>query len=353
MVTNKFRANMPLMRHYDKVVVVVALIVLLISLAWLITAGGSQKESLKRYMDDVEALKPTKSDLAAIDMELYNKALTSVLNPMKLVEGDERKPSFLLPERRLFCVNSACKKPVSADAPHCWACGQKQPKIGEPGDDDVKDGVSVKWLRDMGLPPDTDVAADMDEDGFTVLEEYKFKTNPKDKSSHPPFAEKLVLKEIKSVRLPLVFSGINIMPDKAKLLAFNWTGKLPRTYWVRENEAIGDTGYTAGTVTVKSEKRDNPLTPGKTKRVDTSTVVIKRKADGKEIILQVNETEKNTDVEATLDFVIDELELKLVENQEFKLREETYRVLSIDMANNTVKVENTISGKQKVVKKLD
>lgn len=353
MAANKSRDDMPLMRYYDKVVVVVALVILLISLAWLITAGVSQKASVTSYMNDVEALKPAKSDLAAIDMEPYNKALKSVETPMRMIEGDESKPSFLLPERRVLCANNACKKPVPFDAAQCWACGEKQPKTGEPGEDENKGGVSAKWLRDMGLPPDTDVAADMDEDGFSVLDEYKFKTNPKEKSSHPPYSEKLVLKELKSMRLPLVFSGVNIMPNKAKQLTFNWTGKLPRTYWVRENEAIGDTGYTAGTVTVKMEKRENPLTPGKPKDVDVSTVMLKRKADGKEIILQVNETEKNTDVEATLDFAIDKLELKLVENQEFKLREETYRVLSIDMANNTMKVENTASGKQKVVKKLD
>jgi hypothetical protein len=81
--------------------------------------------------------------------------------------------------------------------------------------------------------------------------------------------------------------------------------------------------------------------------------VLKRKTDGKEILLQVDEVGKNTDVEATLDFLIDKLELKLIENQEFKLREETYRVIAIDMATNTIKVENTASGKQKVVKKLD
>jgi hypothetical protein len=136
-------------------------------------------------------------------------------------------------------------------------------------------------------------------------------------------------------------------------LTINWTGKLPRTYFVNEGEAIGDTGYVAGTVTVKSEKRDNPLMPGNTKVVDVSTVVLKRKTDGKEILLQVDEVGKNTDVEATLDFLIDKLELKLIENQEFKLREETYRVIAIDMATNTIKVENTASGKQKVVKKLD
>lgn len=153
--------------------------------------------------------------------------------------------------------------------------------------------------------------------------------------------------------LPLIFSGVNIMPGGAKQLTFNWKGKLPRTYWVKENEAIGDTGYIAGTVTIKSEKRENPLTPGKMKDVDVSTVAIKRKSDGKEIVLQVNEDGKNTDVEATLEFLIDKLEIKVIENQEFKLREETYRVVSIDMTKNTVMVEQTANGKQKVVRKLD
>ena len=354
MAANQTRADMPLVRYYDKVVVVVALVILLISLAWLITAGVKQKQRVTDYMDEVEALKPAKSDVAPIDMEPYNKAVKTVTSPIKMLEGDETKASFLLPERRVTCVNPACKKPVPFEASQCWACGEKQPKVG---DDDREllnaSGVPAKWLRDMGLPPETDVSLDLDEDGFSVLEEYRLKTHPKDKSAHPIYAEKLVLKDLKSMKLPLVFRGVNIMPGGAKQLTINWTGKLPRTYFVNEGEAIGDTGYIAGTVTVKSEKRDNPLTPGRQKVVDVSTVVLKRKTDGKEILLTVDEVGKNTDVEATLDFLIDKLELKLIENQEFKLREETYRVIAIDMATNTIKVENTANGKQKVVKKLD
>jgi hypothetical protein len=234
-------------------------------------------------------------------------------------------------------------KPISAEAEQCWSCGEKQPKAG-PRDPDIKQtgGVPAQWLRDMEVPLETDVAMDLDDDGFSILEEYTFKTHPK-----------LVLKEMKSVRLPLIFSGVNVMPGNVKQLIFNWTGKLPRTYWIKENQAIGDTGYTAGEVTVKTEKRENKMTPGIPKEVDISTVVIKRKSDGKEIVLQVKEAEKDTDVEATVEFSVDKTELKLVENQEFTLRDETYRVAEMDLLGKVMKVENTANGKQKVVRKLD
>jgi hypothetical protein len=350
----KSREDMPLVRYYDKVVVVVALVILLISLAWLITAGVTQKENVNSYMSEVESLKPAKSDLPAINLGPYEKALAAVTTPLKIVEGDETKPSFLLPEQRLLCVNTACLKPVPAEAELCWSCGEKQPKIGSTNDEGkMTKGVAVKWLREMGLPVDADVEMDLDEDGFSIFEEYKGNTHPKDKNSHPPYADKLVLKEMKSVRLPIIFSGVNVMPGNVKQLIFNWTGKLPRTFWIKENQPIGDTGYIAGTVTVKSEKRENPLTPGILKDVDVSTVVIKRKSDGKEIVLQVKEAEKSTDVEATVYFSVDKQELTLVENQEFALRDETYRVVGIDMAANLMKVENTANGKQKVVRKLD
>jgi len=303
--------EMPLVRYYDKVVVVVALVILLISLAWLITAGVTQKENVARYMSDVESLKPAKSDLPAFDMEPYEKALSAVTKPLRMIEGNEAKPSFLLPERRVFCANPACLKPVPSESEQCWSCGEKQAKIKI----EKTGGIPDDWLRSMGLPVDTDIAMDMDEDGFTVLEEYEAKTHPKEKSSHPPYADKLVLKEMKSVRLPLIFSGVNIMPGNVKQLIFNWTGKLPRTFWIKENQPIGETGYMAGTVIVKTEKRENPLTPGIPRDVDVSTVVIKRVSDNKEIVLQIKETEKNTDVEATVDFLVDKQELKLVENQ--------------------------------------
>jgi hypothetical protein len=343
------------MRHYDKVVVVAVLVVLLISLAWLITAGVSQKEQVASYMREVEGLKPEKSDLEPINMDPYDKSVKSVTSPFKMMEGDETKAGFLAPERRVMCAMAACKKPIPYQAEQCWFCGEKQPQARDVSSDvdSNGDGVPDKWLRDWGLPPDTDVAQSLHDDGFSVLDEYKFKTNPKDKIFHPPYAEKLVLKDLKSMRLPIVFRGVNIMPGGGKQLTFNWSGKLPRTYWVKENEEIGDTGYLAGRVTVKEEKRENVMTPGKPKVVDVSTVVLKRKSDGKEIVLQVDEIGKNTDVEATIDFLIDKLELKLIENQEFKLREETYRVVAIDMVANTIKVENTANGKQKVVRKLD
>lgn len=355
MAANKTRDDMPLIRYYDKVVVVVALVVLLISLAWLITAGVRQKEQVASYMREVEALKPAKADLEPINMEPYEKAVKAVTSPFKMMEGDETKAGFLAPERRVMCINVRCKKPIPYQAEQCCFCGEKQPQAAESSSDvdTNNDGVPDKYIRDMGWPVETDVSMDLDEDGFSILDEYKLKTNPKDKNSHPPYAEKLVLKDLKSMRLPIVFRGVNIMPGGGKQLTFNWSGKLPRTYWVKEKEEIGDTGYVAGMVTIKQEKRENPLTPGKPKIVDVSTVVLKRKSDGKEIVLQVDEIGKNTDVEATLDFLIDKLELKLIENQEFKLREETYRVVAIDMAANTIKVENTANGKQKVVRKLD
>jgi hypothetical protein len=346
----KSRDEMPLVRYYDKVVVVVALVILLISLAWLITAGVTQKENVNSYMSEVESLKPAKSDLPAINLDPYERALTAVTTPLKILEGDETKASFLLPERRVFCANPVCMKPIPVEAEQCWSCGEKQSKI-----EIVKTnkGVPDDWLRSKGLPIDTDLTMDMDEDGFPVIEEYEFNTHPKEKNSHPPYAEKLVLKEMKSVRLPLIFSGVNVMPGNVKQLIFNWTGKLPRTYWIKENQPIGDTGYIAGEVTVKAEKRENKLTPGIPREVDVSTVVIKRKSDGKEIVLQVKEAEKNTDVEATVEFTVDKQEFKLIENQEFTLRDETYRVVTIDMIGKFMKVENIANGKQKVVRKLD
>lgn len=355
MAANQTRDDIFFMRYYDKVVVVVALVILLISLAWLITAGVKQEERVKSYKLEIESLKPAKLGLAAIDMTPYNKAVKAVTSSFRMIEGDETKPGFLLPERRVTCINPACQKPIPFEAEQCWFCGEKQPKAVDRRDelDSNRDGVPDEWLRQRGIPVDTDASADLDEDGFTLLEEYQFKTEPKDKKSHPPYAEKLLLEDLKSMRLSLVFRGVNIMPGGGKQLTFNWTGSLPRTYWVNENEPIGDTGYLVGLVTVKTEKRENPLTPGKTKIVDVSTVVLKRKVDSKEIVLQVDEVGKNTDVEATLKFPIDKLEFKLIENQEFKLREETYRVKAIDMAANTITVENTANGKQKVVKKLD
>jgi len=143
------------------------------------------------------------------------------------------------------------------------------------------------------------------------------------------------------------------MPDGKHQIVFNQIEPTRRTYWVRENEKIGETGFMAGTVTVKSVERENPNMPGIKMREDASTVTVKRLSDNKEVTLKINESGKVTDVEAVIVLPLDNAEYSVVEGGTLKVREETFRVLTVDSGKTSVTIENEASGQQKVIPKLD
>ena len=349
MALKKNISDIPLLRHYDKLLVVLALVVLLVSLAYLIRVGFEHENSVLKYEDQINSLKPTSGAVEAINMVAYGQAAKQLEVPFKMTVADRAQANFLAPESRVACINTSCRKPIPEKAEVCPFCGDKQEGRRPPEDHATVGVVPDKVKRDLGLPiNDASVEdQDLDGDGFTLREEFLAKTDPKDPKSHLPYSEKLQIKELRGKKLTLRFTAVNKMPD-GNQLTFNWTDpKSPRTYWIRENQPIGETGYTAGQLEVKFEEQEVPIK----RRVDVSTVKVKRNSDGKEIELQINEMEKNTDVEAILVFLVDNSELTLLEKQEFKLRDETYRVVSINERDTTVVVENTDTGKQKTIEK--
>lgn len=353
----KTNLNLPFLRQYDKVIVVVVLITLLVSLFYLTRAGTARKQEEADYGRQLNALKPAVAGVQEMDMSSYNEGLRRARAPFQLDKGDAQQAGFLTPERRVTCVNPACGKPIPYAATKCPFCGKAQPPPREmnEGLDTDKDGIPDRVENSLGLNPQdpSDAKGDLDGDGFSNLEEYLAGTDPKDPKSHPALVNLLRVKELRGKKLPLIFSGINTMPNGQKQLVFNLIGAQSRTFWVKEGERIGETDFVAQKVEVKSEERENPNTPGIKKRVDVSTVLIKRMSDKKEIVLRINEGAKITDVEAVIVLPMDNSEYTVLENGTFKVREETYRVVSIDNTATSVTIENTANGQQKVVHKLD
>ncbi|HOE61175.1 MAG TPA: thrombospondin type 3 repeat-containing protein [Kiritimatiellia bacterium] len=350
-------SSFPLLRHYDKLIAIGVLIFLLISLFYLTHVGAARKQAESQYTRQLESLKPTAAPLAAIEMAEFDDAVRLVRSPLQLDTAETQKAGFLTPERRVVCVIQACKKPIPYAAEVCPFCGGKQPI---PPDMDVgldtdRDGIPDKEEIRLGLNPldPADAKGDLDGDGFSNLEEFLAGTDPKDPKSHPALVNLLRVKELRGKRLPLIFSGVNKMPDGKLQLVFNQTAPIPRTFWIREGERIGDSDYVAEQVEIKFEDRDNPRMPGLKMRVDVSRVTLLRQSDKKKIVLQINERDKNTDIEAVIVLPLDQTEYTVIENSTLKVREETYRVLTIDADTTTVIIESQATGQQKVVRKLD
>ena len=353
----KINTHHPLVRHYDKLLVVAVLIFLLISLFYLTNAAGPAREREEEsYRQQIERLKPSSTTLQPMEMSDYEAAVRLARQPLQLEQPDTQQAGFLTPERRVVCVVKECQKPIPYAAQSCPFCGGPQPVPPEsdPGLDSDKDGLSDKIENQLGLNPQdpSDAKGDLDSDGFNNLEEMMAKTDPKDPKSHPALVSLLRVKETRGKRMPFLFSGVNKMPDGMQLV-FNQTAPVRRTYWVRDGEAIGETGYVALKLTPKTEERENPNMPGIKMRVDVSTVVVKRLSDNKEVTLKINEGGQVTDVEAVVVLPLDNAEYTVLQGATFKVRDETFRVLSVDSGKTSVVIENEASGQQKTVPKLD
>lgn len=355
----KLNANNPIVKYYDKLIVVVVLIGLVISLFYLTrSAGPARQREEANYKLRIDSLKPESAALAAIDMAEFEAAIRLARAPLQLDTPDAQKAGFLAPERRVTCVIKECQKPIPYVAETCPFCGGGQPKPTHKDDLDTDgDGIPDRVEIALGLNPNdpADAHGDLDGDGFTNLQELTANppTDPKDPKSHPALVNLLRVKELRGKRMPLVFSGVNKMPDGKNQIVFNQIEPIRRTYWVRENEPVGETGYVAGTITAKFVERENPNMPGIKMRVDVSTVEVKRLSDNKVITLTINESGKVTDVEAVIVFSLDKTEYSVLEGGTFKVREETYRVLAVDSEKTAVTIENEANGQQKVIPKLD
>lgn len=362
----KTNFNLPFLRQYDKLIAVAVLIVLLVSLFYLTQANSARKQEEATYDQQLSALKPSAGDLAAMDMAAYEAASKLSRSPFQLEALSAEKSGFLTPERRVTCVSPACQKPIPYDAEVCPFCQAKQPaaKPDTEGLDTDKDGIPDKVENEWGLNPQdpADAKGDLDGDGFSNLEEYLAKTDPKDKNSHPALVNLLRVKELRGKALPFIFSGVNKMPNGKNQLVFNLLSPQRKTVYVAEDAQIGEivkatgkpeTDYVAGKVEPKFEERENPNMPGIKMKVDVSIVSVKRLSDNKEFKLKINQPGVNTDVEAVLVLTLDNSEYTALENGTFKMRDETYRVVAIDNAATSVVVENVANGQQKVVRKLD
>ena len=348
--------ELPFLRQYDKLIAVVVLVGLVVSLFYLTNAGLAHKSAEDNYVTELEGLQPTGKPLQVIAMEQYNGAVKLAQSPPLIAVPKTQGGGFMTPERRVTCIETGCEKPIPYSCNVCPFCGKTQPvpKEDNPDLDSDGDGISDKLELELGLNPldPVDAEADLDSDGFSNLLEIEAGTGIKDAKSHPALMNLMRVKSMQSLKIPFVFSGLNIMPDGKLQMIFN-TAKPRKTFWVKEGGLVGETDWFAVTAEKKFEERDHPNMPGIKQKVEISTVVVKRKSDNKKVTMNINEGRKDTDVEATIVLPLDQTEYAAVEGGKFKVREETYRVVSVNKETSSVIVENESTGKQKTITKLD
>ena len=361
--------------HWDWLVAILGIAALGGALAMFVPEMGETPEAAAAEYNLVElnGKKPLHEGVAKADLSVLNTALGIVNTPPKLPEVDPKECSFLVSERRVGCrphegldpkaAKKACRKPIPASATKCPFCGIKQPDLVKVEIDSDHDGIPNEWELKYGFNPnDTkDAAADSDGDGFTNLEEFEAKTDPKDKNSHPDYLEFVVVRDaLKQTFLPFYFKQANPMPGNTYRLTFqrlDVKSRYDTTLTAKVGEAIKspdgkfDTGYVAKNYSVKDV--EVPAYKGsKMMKAKVGFVDIERAKDCKKLTLQ--EGVSKIPVETQLDIAYEHdggKTFTVFAGAEFEIHGVKYRVLKLENRNgkSTATVEESGTKKQKII----
>ena len=219
--------------HYEKAILLVALIALLFSCVLLVQQIQTDKEAAAFSLARVSwkgspiALKDTVPfDTLLAEARAAASASLAV------------SPRTTVSELRVACVK--CGRPIPYEAVECPFCLAAQPEIVnietlDTDGDGLADKIELAW----GLDPQNaaDAAGDLDSDGFTNLEEHSAKTDPKDSNSLPDPVVKLRVAAIRPVPFYLRFVSTSVFGDGSIRFQLNLQ-TLERTYFVKPGDVV-------------------------------------------------------------------------------------------------------------------
>ncbi len=356
--------------HWDWLVAILGLaaVATVLLLPMLVSSGDDAESDVQAQLS---AAKPAHDGVEPADRQLLQQAFQKVRNPPSLSEVDAKKPNFLSSERRIFCraeeggdPKKACGRPIPAEATECPFCHTKQPELVKIEVDTDRDGMPNEWELQYGFNPNDgkDAAADVDGDGFTNLEEYEAKTDPKDPKSHPDYLDFVYIQgTIKQTFLPFYFKQANPMPGNTFRLTFqrlDVKSKYDSTLTAKVGEAIKsqdgkfDSGYVAKNYSVK--EMEVPAYKGSKmmKKAKVGFVDVERAKDGKKLTLR--EGVAKIPVETQLDIAYGREGGKtftVFNGAEFEIHGAKYKVKSLESKNGkpVVTIQDVAAKKQKIL----
>lgn len=302
--------------YYDKIIALMVLLALLASLLILLVRIGTDQAEHDRFKLEIESLTAAHPQPEPLDLSVFESARRKLHAPFQLTPWERLATT---PELRVHCVN--CIRPIPFDAEICSFCDHVQPDETAPPTD--------AWEAEYGINPrDPSVMnADLDGDGFTVIEEYIFNTDPNDSASHPPPWVRLRLDTIVSEPFQMLFMG-HVRGTRREHFQINMRDD-GRTFMVEMGEEVE--GFTL----VDYEQRFDG--EGYDRR-DVS--VLKLVRGDIEIELVRGRVTPHLQHHARLIFEIDGSEHRVIRGLEIQVKNKVYRVLQIDPDEHQVLLQD-------------
>ena len=313
--------------HYEKAILLVALIALLVSCVWLAQRIQADKEaaafSLARvgWKGSPVVLKDTVS-FDAVHAEARATATAELTV----------SPRTTVSELRVACVK--CGRPIAYEAIECPFCLAVQPEIKDITKLDTdNDQIPDKVELTLGLDPQNaaDAAGDLDNDGFTNLEEVGAKTDPKNPEIFPNPVVKLRVAAIRAVPFYLRFVAKSDFADGTPRFQLNLQTQ-ERTYFPKLGDVV--LGY-------KVDAYDPAGKGG-----ETLTMV--RQSDKRPVVLVKGRPVTEQELAILFVFMVDRSKLPVQRlNDVFALRGVDYKVVYI--LRESVIIQNIKTGEKVTV----
>ena len=350
-------------KHWDWLVALGGLAVLAAVAAFKFVLVEDEAGQLPGIETRTGAVKVEKVSLAP-----FETVFDRVKAPQRIGEIAKTRESFLASGFRVFCVDAetgkGCGRPIEFGLEKCPYpdCGAKQKKDEKPTIDQDGDGLPDEWEKQYGLNPadPSDASGDLDNDGFTNMEEFEAGTDPSDSASHPDYLDslKLVL-PFKQTFTSLMFTGARKTPAGMK---YDFRDPKHKTdtdrgnYYVLEGQKIGKTGFTMKSCETKV--REIKMGGGMTRKEEYKIATVVRDRDSKVIQIRENSQKTPTDEQATL--VYDRggtKEFNVVKGQVIELNGSKYKIVNLvydaKAKKGSVLVQNLSTGKNRSIESLE